>query len=55
MGCYYIDYLMEMYGGNVKCELEAYKAGLSNVDKWLENRDVYKRQELRHAFGTAEL
>ena len=42
MGCYYIDYLMEMYGGNVKCALAAYNAGLSNVDKWLENREYSK-------------
>ena len=37
MGCYYMDYLLNMYGGNTKNALSAYNAGFNAVDRWLSD------------------
>ncbi len=42
MGCFYLDYLMDYYKGNVKLSLAAYNAGMGNVDKWLKNSEYSK-------------
>lgn len=39
MGCWYLDYLLEYYKGNVQLALAAYNGGLGNVNKWLKNKD----------------
>ncbi len=35
MGCYYIDYLLGLFDGDVKNALAAYNAGEGNVSQWL--------------------
>ena len=42
MGCFYLDYLLDYYKGNVKLSLAAYNAGMGNVDKWLKNPQYSK-------------
>ena len=42
MGCFYLDYLLNYYKGNVKLSLAAYNAGMGNVDKWLKNPQYSK-------------
>lgn len=42
MGCFYIDYLLEMYSGRETCALAAYNAGFNNVDSWLLNEEYSK-------------
>lgn len=39
MGCWYLNYLMRYYKGNVQLALAAYNGGLGNVNKWLMNKD----------------
>ena len=39
MGCFYLDYLMKMYDGNVKNALCAYNAGFSVVNRWLDDKE----------------
>ena len=36
-GCWYLGFLMDRYGGDMRCSSSAYHAGQGNVDKWLEN------------------
>lgn len=42
MGCYYISYLLELYGGNTATALAAYNAGEGTVNKWLKNEEYSK-------------
>lgn len=42
MGCFYISYLLDMYGGDKKCALAAYNAGHANVDSWLLSKKYSK-------------
>ena len=35
LGCYYIRYLMDYYGGNADVALAAYNGGMGNVNRWL--------------------
>ena len=37
LGCWYIRYLLDKYGGNERTALYAYNAGPGNVDKWLKD------------------
>ncbi len=37
LGCWYIRYLLDKYGGNERMALYAYNAGPGNVDKWLKD------------------
>ena len=39
MGCYYIAYLLNLYGGTVDNALAAYNAGEGTVDRWLSNTE----------------
>ena len=34
-GCWYLDFLMDRYGGDEKCASSAYHQGQGTVDKWL--------------------
>ncbi len=42
MGCYYVSYLLSLYGGNVGTALAAYNAGEGVVDNWLVNEEYSK-------------
>lgn len=42
MGCFYIDYLLDMYSGREICSVAAYNAGFNNVDSWLLNEEYSK-------------
>ena len=35
LGCWYIDWLRDYYGGDMVAAVAAYNAGMSNVDAWL--------------------
>ena len=41
-GCYYLNYLLEYYKGDVVYALCAYNAGLNNVSYWNFNGDIEK-------------
>lgn len=41
MGCFYLDYLIGLYG-NLDNALAAYNAGPGNVNAWLENEEYSK-------------
>ena len=45
MGCFYIDYLLDMYSGDTECALAAYNAGFGNVNKWLADSAYSKDGE----------
>ena len=38
IGCAYMRYLLDIYGGNVDTAVAAYNAGLGNVNKWLADK-----------------
>ena len=40
IGCTYLGYLIDKYGGNVDTAIAAYNAGEGNVSKWLKNQDT---------------
>lgn len=40
MGCYYLKYLIDYYGGEEKLALAAYNAGMGNVNKWLADSSL---------------
>lgn len=42
IGCFYLSYLLDLYGGDIKNALAAYNAGPSNVDKWLADEKCSK-------------
>ncbi len=42
MGCFYLDYLLDFYNGNMKNALAAYNAGTGTVNKWLSDPDYSK-------------
>lgn len=37
LGCYYLRYLLDMYGNNLKLALCAYNAGFNKVNLWLQD------------------
>lgn len=37
MGCWYLDYLLKYYNGDIKLVLAAYNGGQGNVSKWLKD------------------
>ena len=37
IGCAYLAYLEDLYGGNITNAIAAYNAGLGNVNKWLSD------------------
>ena len=37
LGCWYIDWLRDYYGGDLIAGVAAYNAGMSNVNAWLED------------------
>ncbi len=39
LGCWYIDYLLKYYNGNLKLALAAYNGGQGNVSKWLKDEN----------------
>ena len=45
MGCYYLRYLIDHYGGNIDVALAAYNAGMGNVKKWLSDSRYSKDGE----------
>ncbi len=42
MGCYYINYLLSLYDGDIKNALAAYNAGEGTVMKWLSDKEYSK-------------
>ncbi len=42
MGCYYMEYLLSLYDGNVKNALAAYNAGEGTVNRWLADPESSK-------------
>lgn len=36
-GCWYLGFLMDRYGGDMRCASTAYHSGQGNVDKWLKD------------------
>ncbi|MBQ7975820.1 MAG: lytic transglycosylase domain-containing protein [Clostridia bacterium] len=38
LGCYYIRYLIDYYGGEVDVALAAYNGGMGNVNRWLSDK-----------------
>ena len=38
IGCAYMRYLVDLYGGNIPTAIAAYNAGLGNVNKWLGDK-----------------
>lgn len=36
-GCWYLGFLMERYGGDMKCSSSAYHSGQGTVDNWLRD------------------
>lgn len=45
-GCYYLNYLLQMYNGNVVNAVAAYNAGFNKVNEWLENPEHNLNGEL---------
>ncbi len=41
IGCYYLNYLIDKYSGDIDTAVAAYNAGHGNVDKWL----AYEKKE----------
>jgi soluble lytic murein transglycosylase len=39
-GCWYLKFLMDRYGGNMRNAIAAYHAGQSKVDEWLQNPEL---------------
>lgn len=39
MGCWYLNYLLKYYNGNIQLALAAYNGGLGNVNKWLNDEN----------------
>ncbi len=37
LGCYYLRYLIDYYGGNLDVALAAYNGGMGNVNEWLKD------------------
>ena len=37
MGCYYMNFLLSRYNGNIRSAVAAYHSGQGNVDEWLRN------------------
>ena len=42
MGCWYLSYLMEKFGGNEETVSAAYYAGPAKVEEWLANKEYSK-------------
>lgn len=40
MGCWYFDYLMKYYEGNLQLALAAYNGGQGNVNKWIKEDNI---------------
>ncbi len=38
VGCAYLEYLIDMFDGDIYVALAAYNAGLGNVNKWLDDK-----------------
>ena len=36
-GCWYLGFLMDRYGGDMRCSSAAYHSGQGTVDKWLKD------------------
>ncbi len=45
IGCFYLSYLLDLYGGNEKNALAAYNAGPTNVNKWILDKNCSKDGE----------
>ncbi len=46
LGCFYLRYLINYYDGNVKLAICAYNAGLTNVNKWVEDENYIRDGEI---------
>ncbi len=42
IGAYYLSYLLDLYGDDVKCALAAYNAGPANVNEWLDDKTTLR-------------
>ena len=48
IGCYYIAFLLDRYGGDIRTAMSAYNAGYGNVDNWLarEQKDYISAENI---------
>ena len=48
IGCYYIAFLLDRYGGDIRTAMSAYNAGYGNVDNWLarEQKDYISAEDI---------
>ena len=51
IGCYYISFLMNRYGGDIRTAMAAYNAGYGNVDNWLAREQKNVIEEGNIPFG----
>lgn len=46
MGCWYLDFLLDTFGGNLVNAIAAYNAGQGAVQKWLEDNTLSQNGQL---------
>lgn len=45
-GCYYLNYLLNVYNNNLQLALSAYNAGITNVNNWVKNEEYFNGETL---------
>lgn len=47
-GCFYLSYLIEMFGGNINNVVAAYNAGYNKVNEWLNNEEYCENGTIKN-------